>query len=175
MGAATYWMAGAATAVFVSSSVEAGTPTDETAWVYTWGTVYVTGATAGTVLTSTGSAALKASGATAVLTAATGATPTLGAATKWGTVYATGAATTAWPMGSTKPSWLRSSEKPLRGLDSISEGRGEWTHWNTRVDVGGGGSKATGKERRQDLKCLSMTCSLIGSTYKGLHSDSLGC
>ena len=63
--------------------------------------------------------------------------------------------------------------KTLRGLDGISEGRGEWTHWNTRVDVGGGGSKATGKERRQDLKCLSMTSSLIGSTYKGLHSDSL--
>ena len=65
--------------------------------------------------------------------------------------------------------------KTLRGLDGISEGRGEGTHWNTRVDVGGGGSKATGKERGQDLKCLSMTSSLIGSTYKGLHSDSLGC
>merc|ERR1740123_2191007 len=48
--------------------------------------------------------------------------------------------------------------KALWGLDCVSEGRSEGADWNTRVDMGGGGSKATGKERRQD---------------KGLHSDSL--
>ena len=42
--------------------------------------------------------------------------------------------------------------KALGGLDGVSEGRSEGANWNTRVDMGGGGSKATGKERRQDLK-----------------------
>merc|ERR1719412_2904641 len=49
--------------------------------------------------------------------------------------------------------------KALGGLDCVSEGRSEGADWNTRVDMGGGGGKAAGKERRQD---------------KGLHSDSLG-
>merc|ERR1740129_194387 len=44
----------------------------------------------------------------------------------------------------------------LWGLDCVSEGRSEGADWNTRVDMGGGGSKPAGKERRQD---------------KGLHSD----
>merc|ERR1712088_408249 len=43
--------------------------------------------------------------------------------------------------------------KALGGLDCVSEGRSEGANWNTRVDVGGGGSKAAGKERGQDLKC----------------------
>ena len=46
--------------------------------------------------------------------------------------------------------------KALGGLDGVSEGRSEGANWNTRVDMGGGGGKATGKERRQDLKCLVM-------------------
>merc|ERR1719234_573205 len=40
--------------------------------------------------------------------------------------------------------------KALWGLDCVSEGRGEGADWNTRVDMGGGGSKPAGKERRQD-------------------------
>ena len=48
--------------------------------------------------------------------------------------------------------------KALGGLDGISEGRSEGANWNTRVNMGGGGSKAAGKERRQDLKCLVMRC-----------------
>merc|ERR1712088_1102633 len=35
--------------------------------------------------------------------------------------------------------------KALGGLDCVSEGRSEGANWNTRVDVGGGGSKAAGK------------------------------
>merc|ERR1719219_1877982 len=49
--------------------------------------------------------------------------------------------------------------KALGGLDCVSKGRSEGANWNTRVDMGGGGSEAAGKERGQD---------------KGLHSDSLG-
>ena len=48
--------------------------------------------------------------------------------------------------------------KALGGLDCVSEGRSEGADWNTRVDMGGGGSKAAGNERRQDLKCLVMRC-----------------
>ena len=44
----------------------------------------------------------------------------------------------------------------LGGLDCVSEGRSEGASWDTRVDMGGGGSKAAGKERRQDLQCLVM-------------------
>merc|ERR1719228_778917 len=38
--------------------------------------------------------------------------------------------------------------KTLGGLDCVSKSRSEGANWNTRVDMGGGGSKAAGKERK---------------------------
>merc|ERR1719180_739295 len=44
----------------------------------------------------------------------------------------------------------RIGAEALWGLDCVSKGRSEGADWNTRVDMGGGGSKPAGKERRQD-------------------------
>ena len=44
--------------------------------------------------------------------------------------------------------------KALRGLDSISKGRGQGTDRDTLVDMGGGGSKGAGKDGGQDLQKL---------------------